>query len=117
MVGCNSVLQIPTPPGIQGAQFDDIPVPVGFEQDSFESYGHIYPRFRVYTLVYYGLGSAKQIVNFYKRLMPKHGWRLQNELTSNNVRQLDFRGGLEVCRMKIIPQAARVTLRIELGLR
>lgn len=72
------VAQIPSP-GAKGAQFDDIPVPDGFVQDNFHSYGYIFSTFKVYTQLFKGNRKLEYIYNFYKGLMPRNGWQLVSE--------------------------------------
>jgi hypothetical protein len=116
--GCEQpILVEPIPPGVEGAKFEDIPIPAGFQQDKFLTYGHIYPKFKVYTLVYRGKRTAKGTADFYKSAMPKSGWTLSKEDGRDAIR-LVFIKDIEKCEIFIKQISQDLTeIKIERGLK
>ena len=104
---------VPTEPGVeatqsralQRAQFEDIPVPPGFEYVTRgnRSYSYSQGGVRVGEFVYWGRSSVEDAAAFYRRTMGRRAyeWELVSEGPIEEGAKLDFRKGRQSCEVTI----------------
>lgn len=86
-------------------QYNDIPVPFGFEFDNRESWAYrkfeesAMP-FRSCELVYYGDRPLRHLANWYESQMPVHDWT-HERTTEDNVIHLVFSKGIEATEIEL----------------
>ena len=106
--------QKPESPGIEGADFSDIPSPPGMVKDGFATYGHIYTNFNTYVMIYRGDLKEVYIADFYRKNMSRFGWQLEGD----NGKDLTFSNRTEKCTVTISSEGVgKNIVRIERGLR
>ena len=96
------------------AKFSDIPVPVGFTFEPRESYAFESAGVRAAVLKYSGRAQAEQVINFYKEQMPMYNWRLLN-IVEYGERLLNFDSDSETCIIRMVPQASKIALIVNLA--
>lgn len=82
-------------------QFDDVPVPIGFELDrrsvfSFQGYSFRFGRF-----LYEGVWSLRNTAAFYREQMPVAGWEHLQTTKGDYIETQVYKKGLERCRVTI----------------
>jgi hypothetical protein len=88
-------------PGMSVAQrFADLPVPAGFILNRKESFIFQNNRTRMGTMTYVGSGDVTQIIEFYKKTMPKHNWSLLTTVEFNRA-VMSFEKEAESCIVTI----------------
>lgn len=101
-------------------QFEDIPVPQGFDyvKEGGWSFGYAQGGVRVGRFRYLGPTPIDEVADFYKRTMGLRAfdWNLVSE-GSNDARSvtLDFRKGRQSCRVQVSNLAGRTTINIEVA--
>ena len=101
-------------PGVESADFSDMPSPPGMLKDDFASYGHVYTKFNSYTTIYRGDLKEVYIADFYRNNMSRFGWQLE----SDNGKELTFSNRTEKCTVTISSEGVgKNTVRIERGLK
>lgn len=66
--------------GAQNLRFPDIPVPAGFSLVPADSFILETPDTRAGQLVYAGYTDFQNVVRFYRKHMPNHGWQLLSSI-------------------------------------
>jgi len=84
LVSCQGVIlphqaANPISPGIEGLQFEDIPIPSGFTGDDFYCYGYDFQTFKIGQQLFRGNKDPEYIYDFYKVMMPQNNWQLVTE--------------------------------------
>lgn len=112
VAGC---VATPDAPGRSAAVFDDLPSPRDFEMIREQTYGHVYPAFRVYTQTYRGTTAVSAVAEFYKAQMPVHKWILAeaNDADKEHV-ILNYTKGIEICAVRIDAESRdKTSVRVE----
>lgn len=91
-------------------EVDDMPLPVGFVEDSAAGMAFDKPEGRIVEAVARGTGSPRQVIAFYRDALPELGW--QAVAGSDGLQW--WREG-EALRLDIAGSAAGVTVRFHLA--
>jgi len=95
-------------------KFSDIPIPVGFQPLTQDSYAFESSGVRVAILKYHGKADVEQVINFYKNQMPLYNWDLLNVIEYGE-HLLNFEREQETCIINLLPRGNNITLTISLG--
>lgn len=110
----------PPSPIMTAADFDDVPVPLRFTQARERSWVIRNAAFRCGSLVYRGALRAESVRDWYKQVMPAHGWAsaaAPAAETGTGPYTLRFEKGVERCDVRIDAPAAVTTVTITLDLK
>ena len=95
-------------------KFGDVPVPVGFNLLSKESYAFESKGLRVGVLKYKGRANPDRVINFYKEQMPMYNWNLLN-IIEYGERLMNFERENETCNINLSSKLTGVIITIFLG--
>ncbi len=131
LAGCDSIenprVMVPGEPAVaetrsvelQRSQFDDVPVPDGFEFVTRGNRSFSYDRggVRVGRFVYWGKTEAAEVAAFFRRTMglEAYGWSLRAEKTHDGGTEFDFHKHQTGCRVKIFRQGGGTYVHIDLS--
>jgi hypothetical protein len=84
-------------------QFDDIPVPAGFQlqTERLESFTFERGSFRIGELLYDGQAPAATIASYYRERLPQHGWSVEGETQIEKGNSLLFVKGRTQAKIEI----------------
>ncbi len=115
--GCTQIenprVMVPTEPGVNAtksmelhrAQFEDIPVPPGFEYVTRgnRSFSYADGGVRVGRFLYWGRASIDEVSEFYRRTLPlrAYGWELLDETPTSGGNELNWKKGSQNCNVAL----------------
>lgn len=101
------------PPGQVKANLTDVPAPEGLSYD--EGYGHAAEGvgIRNYTQKYSGSRRVEDLVAFYEKVLPVHGWTPKSKDGTDPVK-LVFEKRAEACTVEISSTAQTTTVNVKL---
>lgn len=105
----------PPSPYPRDLQFDDLPVPQGMEHVREQSFAYQHGSTRSANLAYQGNVSADDIVDFYRRELPRYQWELGMVLGDRYDRTLQFTKGDEMCEISVRLNRGITHLSIRVG--
>lgn len=76
-------------------QFEDIPIPVGYQMRLDKSYSFQSSRFRTGVYMYEGNVAWQDVIDYYTNEMPRYGWSFAGTDRGYDFRVLTFRKGPE----------------------
>ncbi|MCX8065455.1 MAG: hypothetical protein N3G21_09840 [Candidatus Hydrogenedentes bacterium] len=88
-------------PGPQ--RFSDVPLPEGVKEDFERTYVYQSPTLQVGRMVYTLRADVNDIVQFYTKECPNHGWKLDNVLQGDGV-QLNYSKPGKKLQVNVRPQ-------------
>jgi hypothetical protein len=95
-------------------KFTDLPVPIGFNMLTKDSYSFESSGMRVGLLRYKGKATLEQVASFYKEQMPMYNWSLLN-ITEYGDCIMNFEREGESCIISISPKGNSATISIAMG--
>lgn len=95
-------------------KFQDVPIPVGFNLSSRDSYRFENAGIRVGALKYHGKSSLDRVINFYKEQMALYNWSLLN-VSEFGETLLNFERDTETCIISVSAKGNSVAISISLG--
>ena len=111
----SDVVEPPPSPYPKDLQFDDLPVPQGLEHDPERSFAYRHGNTRSALMRYSGNVSADDVVDFYRRELPRYQWELGMVLGEREERKIQFEKGSEVCEISVALRKGITYLTIRLG--
>ncbi len=104
---------------LQRSQFDDVPVPEGFEFVTRGNRSFSYARggVRVGRFVYWGRRDVAEVAGFFRRTMGlrAYGWELRAENTSGDGADFEFQKDQTGCHVTISRERGGTYVRIDLA--
>jgi hypothetical protein len=95
-------------------KFTDVPVPMGFQLSTQDSYSFETTGVRVGVLKYRGKAQIELVESFYKEQMPMYNWTLLNAVEYGE-RLLNFDRTQESCIITLEPKGSTTIITISLG--
>lgn len=104
----------PPSPFPRDLQFDDLPVPEGLTHDRERSFAYQHGTTRSALLRYHGNVSADDVVDFFRRELPRYQWELGLMLGEREKRKIQFEKVPEVCEItvELIQGITYVTMKV-----
>lgn len=114
-------LAAPTGPGLvvkERSPIPDVPIPIGFVPVPSRSESDFDGQVRYVHHVYQGRAHAAEVVNFYRRLLPRHDWSsLGREREDDGTILMRFTKGREALDLRINSRHSVVTVVAAIGRR
>lgn len=106
------MLPPPEGPGLVAAKqspIPDVPHPIGFVLITSQSRSELIDGRRYAEHMYQGQAQAGDIVRFYRRVLPRHGWKPGSEHQDQELVRLNYAKGAEDLTIQIARQQSVVT--------
>lgn len=104
---------------LQRSQFDDVPVPHGFEIVTRGNRSFSFARggVRVGRFVYWGRQDVEEVANFFRRTMElrAYGWQLRSQDVGRTNATFDFRKDQVDCTVTITQEGGGTYVRIDVA--
>jgi len=82
-------------------RLQDVPVPAGFQFNAGKSGDRLSGGFRVVEHLYEGGATVRRVAEFYRQLMPVHGWTKREESFAGGTQRFAFEKGHDTCYISI----------------
>lgn len=107
----------PDSPALRDIQFDDIPVPHNFRHLPDETAVLIDTNIRTGQMKYVATSfvHTNDVIKFYEKHMPLHGWQKVFEKDAGWNRELTFKKDHEECKVIVNKTPAKMCLVIKIG--
>ena len=96
----------------------DVPMPVGFSAVASQSASHVEDGVRHVRHVYQGRGQSAEVVDFYRRHLPRHGWIAGPRQTQpDGAVVMRYVKGPEALRVRISRRLSVITAELTIAAR